>query len=113
MSHLCASFAVVAALTGMAAHAGRRPFTSTLDTETVLDGAVELEADLSIRSQPRDALALASYQLGWGPHIGLSSQLELALPIYLLATRSATALEGFEIDGRFRLLPMEDDSRLQ
>jgi hypothetical protein len=110
--------AVVACIVGLAwagpAQAGRRAFSWAYDTEIVPKGDVELEQWLWARSRaPAFPSQPASYWVWWGPVLGLSQHLELALPFQVRATQSVTELESFEADLRYRLFPRGDDSAFQ
>lgn len=110
--------AVVTCILGLAAatpaHAGRRPFIWTYDTEIVPKGDVELEQWLWARSRaPAFPERPSAYWLWWGPVIGLSQHLELAIPFQVRANRNATELESFEADFRYRLFPRGDDRAFQ
>lgn len=96
------------------AEAGRRPFIWTFDTEITPKGDVELEQWLWARSRaPIPAGRPSVYWVWWGPVLGLSQHLELALPFQVRATRGVTELESFEADFRYRLFPRGDDSAFQ
>lgn len=96
------------------AHAGRRPFIWTYDTEIVPKGDVELEQWLWARTRaPAFPERPSVYWIWWAPIIGVSQQLELALPFQVRANRTVTELESFEADLRFRLFPRGDDRAFQ
>lgn len=110
--------AMVACLVGLAwaapAEAGRRPFIWTWDTEITPKGDVELEQWLWARSRSQSFPERPSaYWLWWGPVLGLSQHLELALPFQVRANRSVTELESFEADFRYRLFPRGDERAFQ
>ena len=84
--------AVVACIVGLAwaspAQAGRRPFIWTYDTEIVPKGDIELEQWLWARSRaPAFPDRPSNYWIWWGPVLGLSQHLELALPFQVRANR--------------------------
>ncbi|WP_223758520.1 hypothetical protein [Myxococcus sp. RHSTA-1-4] len=96
------------------AQAGRRPFIWTFDTDIVPKGDVELEQWLWVRSRAPGAPDRPSvYWIWWGPVLGLSQHLELALPFQVRANRTVTQLESFEADFRYRLFPRGDDRAFQ
>ncbi|MCK8502316.1 MULTISPECIES: hypothetical protein [Myxococcus] len=96
------------------AHAGRRPFIWTFDTDIVPKGDVELEQWLWARSRSPDVPERPSvYWIWWGPVLGLSQHLELAIPFQVRSTREGTQLESFEADFRYRLFPRGDDRAFQ
>lgn len=64
-------------LTPLSAHAGRRPFIWTYDTELVPLRRVELEQWVWERNKPDAGLS----SVWWSPVIGLSDHIELAMPI--------------------------------
>lgn len=110
--------AVMACAMGLAwtmpAQAGRRPFIWTFDTEIVPKGDIELEQWLWARSRAPDVPERPSvYWIWWGPVLGLSQRLELALPFQVRATRNVTELDSFDADFRFRLFPRGDDRPFQ
>ena len=110
--------AVVACIMGLTwaapAQAGRRPFIWTFDTDIVPKGDVELEQWLWARSRAPGVPDRPSvYWIWWGPVLGLSQHLELALPFQVRANRTVTQLESFEADFRYRLFPRGDDRAFQ
>ncbi|WP_164017446.1 hypothetical protein [Pyxidicoccus trucidator] len=110
--------AVMACLVGLAwaapAEAGRRPFIWTFDTEITPKGDVELEQWLWARSRaPAFPERPSAYWIWWGPVLGLSQHLELAIPFQVRANRDVTELESFEADFRYRLFPRGDDRAFQ
>lgn len=111
-------FIMVACLIGLTwaspAQAGRRPFIWTYDTEIVPKGDIELEQWLWARSRaPAFPERPSTYWIWWAPILGLSQHLELALPFQVRANRTATELESFEADFRYRLFPRGDDRAFQ
>ncbi|MCP3139555.1 hypothetical protein [Pyxidicoccus xibeiensis] len=105
---------VVALAWAAPAQAGRRPFIWTYDTDIVPKGDVELEQWLWARSRaPAFPERPSVYWIWWGPVIGLSQHLELALPFQVRANRTVTELESFEADFRYRLFPRGDDRAFQ
>ncbi|NVJ08312.1 hypothetical protein HUW63_24120 [Myxococcus sp. AM001] len=114
-AHWVTVVACIAGLTWAApAQAGRRPFIWTFDTEIVPKGDVELEQWLWARSRAPSAPDRPSvYWIWWGPVIGLSQHLELAIPFQVRANQTDTQLESFEADFRYRLFPRGDDGAFQ
>ncbi|NTX08721.1 hypothetical protein HUA74_33550 [Myxococcus sp. CA051A] len=110
--------ALVACILGVTwaepALAGRRPFIWTFDTDIVPKGDVELEQWLWARSRaPAFPDRPSVYWIWWGPVIGLSQHLELAIPFQVRANRDITELDSFEADFRYRLFPRGDDRAFQ
>ncbi|NNB88674.1 hypothetical protein HJC10_10835 [Corallococcus exiguus] len=96
------------------AQAGRRPYIWTFDTEIVPKGDVELEQWLWVRGRaPAEPERSSVYWIWWGPVLGLSQHLELAIPFQVRAQRGVTQLESFEADFRYRLFPRGDDRAFQ
>src|SRR5262249_22645623 len=94
--------------------AGIRPFIWTWDAQTVPQGDVELEQWIWARGRmPAVPDTPAAYWLWWGPVLGLSDNLELAVPFQVVANASTTSLESIEVDARYRLFPRNDDGPLQ
>ncbi len=105
---------LVALVASPTAEAGRRPYLWVYDTETVAQGDVELEQWLWARTlAPANPAGASTYWIWWGPVIGLTSSLELALPFQVSATRSRTWLDSFEADLRWRVFSRNDDGKFQ
>ena len=104
-----AALAVLALLVAEgAAHAGRSHFGWLYDTETVPERGVELEQWVSDqhRQGPTHAAETAVW---WGPVIGITDQLELAVPIEWAWTKSdvqppRTFLARYGAELRWRLV---------
>jgi len=112
-----------AALLAPDARAGIRPYIWTWDTQTVAQGDIELEGWLWARGhiEPvkddqgnvvQDSI-LASYWTWFSPVIGITNQLELAVPFQLVGNSGNFSLESFEVDARYRLFSRNDDHKLQ
>ncbi|HEY8206662.1 MAG TPA: hypothetical protein VIG99_04215 [Myxococcaceae bacterium] len=110
---LVAALAVAVALHAGEARAGIRPFLWTWDTQTVPQGDVELEQWLWVRGKPAIPGYSAAYWIWWGPVLGVTDRLEVALPFQTVGTSGAFFLESFEVDARYRIFPRNDDGKLQ
>ncbi|HYV48065.1 MAG TPA: hypothetical protein VFA20_24565, partial [Myxococcaceae bacterium] len=104
---------IAAALFAPDARAGIRPYIWTWDTQTVAQGDIEIEGWLWARGhiEPvrneqgnvvQDSL-LTNYWTWFGPVIGVTNQLELALPFQMVGSSGNFSLESFEVDARYRL----------
>jgi len=84
------------------------------ETQLLPEGDVELEqwvwADGQIPNMP------GRYVTGWvwfGPTVGISSHLELSLPLVLVATPEQTVLNSISLVARYRFFPREQDDGFQ
>ncbi len=88
------------------AHAGRQLLTWSLDTETLPERSVELEQWITDRTGDWEA----GTGVWWGPIIGVTDKLEVALPVlFSFAVGSggagpATNLDAYGLDVRYRLV---------
>jgi hypothetical protein len=104
----------VAMLAPLAASAGQRPFIWAYDTNIVSTGNVELEQWLWIEgpvhtmpSTPPD------YWIWWGPVVGITQHIEVAVPFQVHASGPSTSLASFDADFRYRLFPQDDRDGFQ
>jgi hypothetical protein len=98
------------------ARAGIRPYIWTWDTQIVPQGDVELEQWLWVRGKPKDVpTAVADYWLWWGPVLGLTEHLEIAVPFQTVArsTPQTFWFDSVEVDARYRIFSRNDDGKLQ
>jgi hypothetical protein len=103
-----AALALAVALLGSAAEAGRRPFFWVYDTEVLPARAVEVEQWVWAARMPGGAGDHAS--LWWAPVVGLTDQLELALPVEWYWRRGqGTAFDTAGVDLRWRLFSADPD----
>lgn len=97
------------------AQAGRRPFTTLLDSEILAEGDVELEqwAWLVRPAASAPAAAKETAWLWWGPVFSPWSRLELSVPFWLVAHSDGAWIEALEVDSHWRLFPREHSGRIQ
>jgi hypothetical protein len=102
------------ALAPFRAESGRRPFLYTYDSEIVPEGDVELEQWIWAESKiPANPNRQAVYWIWWGPVIGASNHLEIALPFQIAATASSMGLDWISADLRYRFFSREKDGGIQ
>jgi hypothetical protein len=101
-------------LAGAPALADRTSHLFLDETQTLPEGDVELEnwfwAEGQIPNMP------GRYVTDWvwlGPTVGISSHLELSLPLVIVATSDQTVLNSISLVARYRFLPREQDQGLQ
>jgi hypothetical protein len=89
------------------------------ETQLVPEGDVELEqwvwAQGQIPSLSRDRL-LSYYTTGWvwfGPTVGITSHLELSLPLLVVSTPEQTVLNSISLVARYRFFSREQDDGFQ
>jgi hypothetical protein len=102
------------ALTAAPAWADRTNHLFLDETQLLPEGDVELEqwiwAEGQIPNQPY------RYVTGWvwfGPTVGISSHLELSLPLVIVATPEQTVLNSISLVARYRFFPREQDDGFQ
>jgi len=106
--------AAFCALAPLSAESGRRPFLFTYDSEIVPEGDVELEQWLWAESKvPASPNRPALYWIWWGPVIGVSNHLEIALPFQVVASANSMGLNWFSADLRYRFFSRERDGGIQ
>jgi len=92
------------------AHAGRRAFMFTWDTEAVNKGDVEIEQWLWARG-----LQETGQSGGWlwfAPIYGLTERVEIAMPWEIVTGPAGTRLSNFTAEARIKLYDPNDDTRL-
>jgi hypothetical protein len=104
----------VLALGPLPAWAGRTSHLFMDESQLVSEGDVELEQWVwtqgQIPSQPERPVT------GWvwfGPVVGISSHLELSLPLQLVATPEQAVLDTISLVARYRFFPREKDDGFQ
>lgn len=95
------------------AHAGRTQFTWLYDTETLPERGVELVQWLLEENGKGDAKENETL-VWWGPIVGVTDQLELALPVEISFGQEgdgpgATNIERFGAEARWRLVTSDPD----
>jgi hypothetical protein len=103
----------MALLFSFAASAGQRPFIYAYDTNIVSTGNIELEQWMWIEGPPRGQNNPAGYWVWWGPVVGATQHLEVAVPLQVNSANGTTWLSSFDADLRFRLFPQDDRDGFQ
>ena len=84
------------------------------ETQTVPEGDVELETWFWVQGQiPSNTYAYVSDWLWFGPTVGITSQLEMSLPLVIVATSQQTVLNSISLVARYRFVPREQDEGFQ
>jgi hypothetical protein len=94
--------------------AGRTNHLFLDESQTLPEGDVELENWFWVQGQVPNIPGL--YVSDWvslGPTVGISSQLELSLPLTLVATPAQTVLNSISLVARYRFVPREQDQGFQ
>jgi len=94
-----------------AASAGQRPFIWAYDTNIVSTGNIELEQWLWIAGPWVGNNA--DWWVWWGPVVGATPHIEVAVPFQILSSGGQTSLDSFDADFRFRLFPQDDRDGFQ
>ncbi len=96
------------------AWAGRTSHLFLDETQTLPEGDVELENWFWVQGQVPNIPGL--YVSDWvllGPTVGITSQLELSLPLVIAATSAQTVLNSISLVARYRFVPREQDGGFQ
>jgi hypothetical protein len=104
----------MALLAPLAASAGQRPFIWAYDTNIVSTGNIELEQWLWIEG-PQNGAANSNpeYWVWWGPVVGVTQHIEVAVPFQIHSAGTSTSLASFDADFRFRLFSQDDRDGFQ
>lgn len=105
------AFLVVACFLPRTAHAGRSFYGWLYGTEVMPERGVELQTWIADANNKYDTNVQES-SIWWGPLIGITDQLELALPIEMEWTRSeldetSFTFRRFGIEARYRLVSQD------
>jgi hypothetical protein len=101
-------------LAGAPAWAARTNHLFLDETQTLPEGDVELENWFWVQGQVPNIPGL--YVSDWvslGPTVGISSHLELSLPLVIVATSAQTVLNSISLVARYRFLAREQDEGFQ
>jgi hypothetical protein len=103
----------MALLAPLAASAGQRPFIYAYDTNIVSTGNIELEQWMWIEGPTHAPASPPGYWVWWGPVVGVTPHLEVAVPFLVNSTAGITWLSSLEPDVRIRLFPQDDRDGFQ
>ncbi len=104
----------VLSLAAVPAWADRTSHLFLDETQVLPEGDVELEQWVWAQGQiPSQAGRYVSDWVWTAPVVGISSHLELSLPLVLVATSDQTVLNSLSLVARYRLFPREQDDGFQ
>jgi hypothetical protein len=84
------------------------------ETQTLPEGDVELENWFWVEGQiPSNKYVYVSDWVWLGPTVGITPQLEMSLPLVIVATSQQTVLNSISLVARYRFLPREQDDGFQ
>jgi hypothetical protein len=84
------------------------------ETQTLPQGDIELENWFWVEGQiPSNPYVYVSDWVWLGPTVGITSQLEMSLPLVIVATSQQTVLNSISLVARYRFLPREQDEGFQ
>jgi hypothetical protein len=107
-------FLTVLALAASPAWADRTNHLFLDETQMLPEGDVELEQWVWVEGQiPNQPGRYVSDWVWFGPAVGISSHLELSLPLVVVATSEQTVLNSISLVARYRFLPREQDDGFQ
>jgi hypothetical protein len=110
---IVATVATSAPLQGVA-HAGRSFFGWLQGAEVMPERSVELQNWLDEVNKVEEASDRSESRWGFAPYIGITDQLELALPFNVVWGRTpgmpgSTAMFDYGVEGRYRLVTMDPE----
>lgn len=101
-------------LAATSALAGRTNHLFLDESQTLPEGDVELENWFWVQGQIPNVPGLYVSDWVWlGPTVGITSQLEISLPLVLVATSAQTVLNSISLAARYRFVPREQDQGFQ
>jgi hypothetical protein len=84
------------------------------ETQTLPEGDVELENWFWVEGQiPANLNVYVSDWVWLGPTVGITSQLEMSLPLVIVANSEQTVLNSISLVARYRFVPREQDEGFQ